>query len=512
MRRALVLAVSLMACDVALPEESILCGPGGECPSDWFCHDDGHCRPTMPADAGPRDALADALADAIADTLADAMPDPPVVFEAREILVLALNAPFDVDAVLEVGGIEVLDDGDIVMAGTFRGTLESAAGLPQVNDGRGVNAYVARVTPDDGTATLEGFGSMDPPFNLMRFQAVSVCGGQAYVVGSVQGDFSTGMQNFATDGIDFLLARLSPDGDGFSWVFAPTQPGTQAALSVACAGRDLVVGGSTTGELDFASPSHTVQGDQDGFVAMFDDNENVQWLRGVGSDATGTAGFEVISGVGAVGRTVFAGGSVTSGTDLDLWIARYDFAGADVDTPHRPVRPEFQGVLAMASDDTRACVSGRFNGELVLDLTTTFSSGFDGDAFIACYGANGMLEDAATVGSANDVRGWAVAIGNDDRYLAGTFTGDLSIGGTLLENQGDEDAFLVRYASEPGGLRITGVYHVGTRNDDRIVSVVESGNRVYAAGLVGEAVTSGTFTTEGPAAFVIELIDPRPSR
>jgi hypothetical protein len=288
-------------------------------------------------------------------------------------------------------------------------------------------------------------------------------------------------------GTDAFLARYSADGT-FKGVAQFGGIGNDAASAVVRTDAgDLVVGGDFTGTALFGSPQSPVTlfsaGDSDFFLAQLAPSLSLQWaVRGGGPGAD----YLVRNGlVVEFGGTVAAVGIFSGTADLDggpggaffvsqgstdVFFARFGIAGQYVGTGRQIGGPGSDGVSALLVDaDNNFYLSGWFSGTVDFDpgpgvaLRTAFGTGSASDAYMLSLTAFGDLRWVNTVGAVTVADG-AVAImaglaltTDGALWGVGRFYGlaDLDPGAAALPAQalGDSDQMAIRVEQGTGILR-----------------------------------------------------------
>jgi hypothetical protein len=233
---------------------------------------------------------------------------------------------------------------------------------------------------------------------------------------------------------DAFVAKYSGTG-ALMWV---RQLGTSAddlAHGVAAdASGNVYVAGVTGGALQ----GNASAGAQDVFLAKYDANGALLWMRQWGSPGDDVAQDVEVDGTGAIGMSGTTTGALAS-THLggqDAFVARWTSAG---------VR-SWARQLGTAADDTGYGVAADTNGTLYLAgasagaLATGYAGGHD--AYLARYSPDGVREWVRMLGSPSD----EVALGAAMRGGSGVYV----VGGTMgtlpgETSAGGKDIFLSRF-------------------------------------------------------------------
>lgn len=400
--------------------------PDPECPGGYRYSDQdiGDGLSGMCVDANPIDAGVDVPTDT---------PDadlPAVDWATRH------GGPTD-DRGLSIA---VAPNGDLVMAGTFTGTM-NLGGAPMGSAG-GADAWVARYSAA-GTfrwsTKLGGIGA-----DLAAGVAVDP-NGDVYVVGSFVGpvDFGGGSRSNARGG---YLVKLAGATGAYVWdrVFG-TSVADNAIAVAAVDANTVAIGGRFTGTVDFGggNRSATPAGGFDSFVAAYNTSTGASvWsnaLTTTGNDgdfgALVAVGGDVYVTASYFGTATLGGASLVS-MGQDIFVARYAGAtGAHV-WSIRAGGADSEFSRAIASDGTHVFVGGMFLATTNLGgANMTVAGGFD--AFVASYNiADGTHAWSQRYGGANTDIAVSLAA-NASRLAVGiSFAGPMTLGTQMLTPNG----------------------------------------------------------------------------
>ena len=400
--------------------------PDPECPGGYRYSDQdigdglsGMCIGSMPIDAG-----------------IDAPPDTPDADLPAVDWATRHGGPSD-DRGL---AIAVAPNGDLVMAGTFTGTMN--LGGAAISSAGGADGWVARYSAA-GTfrwsTKLGGIGA-----DLATGVAVDA-NGDVYVVGSFVGpvDFGGGSRANARGG---YLVKLASATGAYVWdrVFGSTT--VDNAISVAAVDANTVaIGGRFTGTIDFGNGnrSATPAGGFDSFVAAYSTATGASvWsnaLTTTGNDGDFgsliAVGGDVYVTASYFGTATLGGASLVS-AGQDIFVARYTgTTGAHV-WSIRQGGSNSEYSKSMASDGTHVFVGGMFLATTNLGGTNmTTAGGFD--AFVASYNiADGTYAWSQRYGGANTESAVSLAA-NTNRLAVGiSFDGPVTLGTQVLTPNG----------------------------------------------------------------------------
>ncbi len=243
----------------------------------------------------------------------------------------------------------------------------------------------------------------------------------------------------------------------------------------------------------------TPLGDNDLFIASYDFNGNLQWARtdgyyyneksrGITCDNSGNV---VVCGY-YKDTTMFNGTKIPSKGEEDMFVAKYDANGTILWMRNAggPGRDEGKSVVCDASGNVYVC--GMYSDGAVFGTTTytvantPFGKYFDG--YIAKYDPNGnLLWVKSIVGDYDDVA-WSITKDNAGKiYISGEFSGAKF--GTVDEwPNGMQDMFVACY-DQNGNYQW--VSHGGGLTADRSRGITCDGTTIFATGQFGLNATFG---------------------
>lgn len=393
-----------------------------------------------------------------------------------------------------VAGAGVTTSGDVVLLGTFAGTLRIGTGVSLAAAGAR-DLFVARLDGRGRPRWARSFGAAGA--TLEAFD-LAVDGDDVWLVGSTQGTVDFDGIQLVGGGRDALVVHLAGDG---AVVTAERfgGAGVERAKGIALLGGGaFAVGGSFTDVLERGGVTHAQSdgaADTDGFVMVVDAAGDVVWVAAL-EDAGAEVLQEVVdvsASLGTVaaaaridGAAAWAGaavlhvagreGAVGSFAALDGTIAFIaQVTGVGIDAVHGvavasdgvAVAGEHAGAATITGDGGQACALGALSG----------TAGADG--LIAKLGDDGCPLWAHSVHGPGADRVHTIALGPAGDYaIAGHFTGTLSLGVTpVLDSTTIDDGFVMS-VSAAGALSWARRFGGAVR----VSSVVLDDTRVVVAG------------------------------
>lgn len=329
--------------------------------------------------------------------------------------------------------------------------------------------------------------------------------GNTYVTGKFQGTASFQTQNLTSyGGDDIFLAKYNNAGN-LSWI-------RQAGGSLNDVGRSLTLDSLgniyLTGSFEvmawFGSTQITANGGSDIFVAKYNNNGTLQWVKNFGGffDDHGNAiastegGYTWVAG-SIQGITSFGNNPVISNGGDDAFILKLNPEGNVqwVKNAGGTSEDMAYGLALDVAED--ATIVGRFQSTASFGTTVLTSSG-NNDIFIAKYSPIGNLKWARRAGgTGNDLARAARTDYSQNIYLVGSFEGNATFGTLNMTSNGLKDAFVAKYdkGGNPLWIRKIG----GSDIDNAKALDVDALSNVYVAGAFRHNMTLGdkTLTSAG---------------
>lgn len=340
--------------------------------------------------------------------------------------------------------------------------------------------------------------------------------GDRYVSGTFEGVASFGTVTITSlGGKDFFLVKYSPQGD-VVWARRGGTNGANdhgAAVAVAPDGS-IYATGTFSGNATFDGGTNPdilliAFGDFDAFLAKYDSNGNVQWVRqagGVDQDrghhlAVDTEGSIYLAGSFS-GTGTFSGETLMSAGGTDAFLAKYAPDGTVV-WVRRGGSSQDDAAFGVAVDDSGAAhLSGSFEGTAQFGSLSLQSAG-GSDVFVVQHTPSGEPAWATRIGGQGDdfTRGGGIGLKpNGTVFVHGAFASTVTIGEDVLTSASPSDIFLAKL--NPEGEALWG------RRGGGDVGNAPGALSVFGEGilLTGYVEGTGTFadtpiTTQGRDAF-----------
>jgi len=328
--------------------------------------------------------------------------------------------------------------------------------------------------------------------NLFGF-AVSPSG-IAHAVGQFQSTAQFGTNTLMAAGpsfSDIFVAKYDRSG---SVIWVRQAGGTNEDYASAVAVNelgDVYLTGAFRSVATFGETNATSNGIEDIFLAKYDSEGNLKWLRNAGGSghdfgtAITTRGTDGCYVTGVFQSTVsFPGTNLTSQGVYDVFLAKYDAAGNLLWVRSVGGNAEERSLGVATDEADNAIITGYFASAFANfgDLSLTNQNPPYSDAFLAKYDSVGHVLWVRRIGSDDSERGVAVtASGDGEIWVAGTFaSSNIVLASVTLTNRGNRDVFLIRCSPTGGVLwaREAG----GIADDSPEALVLDSGGNCYLAG------------------------------
>ncbi|MFN8347585.1 MAG: hypothetical protein U0X91_21455 [Spirosomataceae bacterium] len=234
---------------------------------------------------------------------------------------------------------------------------------------------------------------------------------------------------------------------------------------------------------DFGSGSLTSQGGNDIFLAKYDQNGTLLWVRTAGSpgDDLGKAiAFDASNNVyltGYFSGTVSAWG-INSAGGKDIFIATYNSNGTFL-SASRAGGPTDDEAKDINLTNGFGVIGGYFTGTAGFGANNYTSNGGT-DMFLATFNSSGIIQKTLTAGGlGDDIINGIFSFGNNGIFLTGSFSDILTLpalptGTMSVSSAGGKDMFLAKlvpdYANN-NDLKVRMLTRGGGPNDDEGIKV-----------------------------------------
>jgi hypothetical protein len=284
--------------------------------------------------------------------------------------------------------------------------------------------------------------------------------GNVYICGDYEDTckFSAGTTLYCSGVRDIFVAKYDANGN-FVWARKAGGSGRDEALAIKCdATGNCYVTGMFSDNCMFGSTNYTTTspGFLDGFLAKYDTNGNLVWMKPVGGsyDEVGwsvtmdNAGMIYISGeFNATGN--FGTTQIYTNGNADAFVAKYDAAG-NVVWAKGAGGPLIDRARGIGTDGTNVFITGQFGS--TANFGTNVVAADSSDIFFASLSSGGTFMNALSVGGTPDAvesLGYesGVAITGDasgNVYATGGILDGGIFGTTTLSKWDRTDAFVTK--------------------------------------------------------------------
>ena len=411
-------------------------------------------------------------------------------------------------------GVAVDGQGDVVIGGSFSGSVDFGKGTTRASGGP--DGFVAEYSGVGGQAQwFVDIGGAGAITNVNAVAADSA--GGVYVAGSFTSAVSFPGGSLTSAGSsDAFLMKFDANG-AYVWSVKIGGTGADAAYGVDVdVNGNVVLTGYFSGTADFGG-TRLVSSSASGFVAKYSPGGQYLWGKALGGSgwAVGTSISATVNGqIAVTGRfsssVDFGGGTLSSAGGTDIFLAMYDTNGTH----------QWSRALGAAGSDNGTGVATDGSGNPV--ITGTFYNNVDfgsgqqlpgasdrASIFVAKYTAGGSylwaksFTDVTTpVGYSADAVANGVAVdGSGNIALTGGLTGNVNFGGGLLSGS-SKDIFMAEFDAA-GGYRWAQRF-VASFPDAGYGVNVDSNANVLITGTFQQAVNfgGGTLSPGSANAFV----------
>jgi hypothetical protein len=431
--------------------------PDTTCPAGWRWSDygtgdglSGECVEDSPPDAGIADAAVSDARNPDA-SLPDATPPPDGNPGALE-WARAWGASEDD----RVADLVLLADNSVVATGSFAGSV--SFGGASLTSAGGADAFLVKLAPDGGHVWSLRWGSA----NLDRGAAVAAdAAGNVYVAGAFVGTVDIdGQQLTAAGSMDGFLAKFDTTTGRRVWAIRLGGVNQEFVEDVAVAGDGVAVVGTFATSTNVGGSEIMGRGVYDVFVAKYLDASGAHaWSRGFGGagidegHTIAVAGSDVIV-AGEFQQSVNFGGPqplTSANNSTDVFVARYAGDNGAYAWAFRHGGTSADEAMDVTVADGALYMSGKFNPPASFGGAVFESEGFE-DGFVAKYdAATGSHTWSKAFGGGAQAHGRKVVVAGGALWLAGTYTGTVSIGSSTF-TCAKMDFVLARLAPTTGNV------------------------------------------------------------
>ncbi|MFT5683551.1 MAG: hypothetical protein ACI8RZ_004483 [Myxococcota bacterium] len=390
--------------------------------------------------------------------------------------------------------------GYLLLGGNFTGEIDFHPYDDHVEESAAANGDIFLTSFEStGAYRWTWVGSSDDSITLNAMATDS--DGNILIAGSFSGtaDFDYGPGEYpvtATGGTDAFVARLSGAGE-ILWVSTFGGKADDSALTVAggSSGRAYVAG-SFSESVTFIDKDGevTASGNTDAWMMQLGASGDASWTATFGGKGATAMGLSITSDsgndvtlAGAYSGSIALDSETTTASGDGIFLAEHDLEGTQTWSLSLPGALSVGALVTDSSDGL--LLGGTLSGSADFDSssdseTTLTASGTDG--FLCWLDSSGSFTDAALYGGSSDDTIDALALDpSDDIYVAGTFSGTMTVETHSETASGGQDVFALRLSSV-GAL--DWMMRIGNGTDDGTAGVAtDADNRGWLAGSFTDA-------------------------
>jgi hypothetical protein len=356
--------------------------------------------------------------------------------------------------------------GRVYVYGGYNSSLISLPPYSYGNPGSGTNnVYLACIDGSGVSQWLYGYGGAGTEYSGTCAYSNSLS--SVYIIGTYYDPTltigSTTLSNTSVSGkAEVFIAKFSNAGT-FQWARSTGSSACDdygGAIAVDPAGNPcfngVFAGPVVTATTTIGTTSLVSYGNQDVFLAKYNNAGSFQWAKNIGSSSGGDFnGGIAVDASNNIYIDGYYGGSMTVGTFTlpftgyyDGFVAKFNTAGI-AQWANRITGLDAEYCYDIAVDaNANAYVTGAYAGTVVTAGTFTIANSVPGpntDVFVAKYNTGGTIQWISSGGgSAND---WGYGISSDavgNVYATGYISGSTTFGPTALNSVGNSDMFLAK--------------------------------------------------------------------
>lgn len=259
---------------------------------------------------------------------------------------------------------------------------------------------------------------------------------------------------------------------------------------------NIYIAGYFNDTITFGATTLASEGGSDGFIMKQDPNGNVLWAKGMGGVNDSYAQSIHVDGIGNVYTAGFFNGSVdfeghilTSEGQNDLFIAKYDSDGGMIWVRQSGGTGYDEAISVTTDASGNVYTTGHFENIVVFGSHTLTSTG-NRDGFIAKYDSDGNIVWVKQLGGSDGTHNThSVGVDIDihgNVYITGMFNGTISFGSYTYNTFGGIDGFVAGYNTD--GDILWAKQFGGTEQDRGLeIHIDVNGNILVAGEFIGTA-------------------------
>ena len=309
--------------------------------------------------------------------------------------------------------------------------------------------FIAKYDTDGNLLWVQQAGGIDNEESTGITTDVS---GNVFITGSFQGTAIFGTDSLTASGFvgDIFIAKYNTDGN-LLWVQQAGGTGSDESSGISTdISGNVFITGDFRGTATFGTDTLTSFGSSDIFIAKYNTDGNILWVQqagGIDADGGHDISTDIFGNVFITGSftntATFDTQTLTSFGGHDIFIAKYDADGNILWVRQARVDGKFDSVNGLTTDASgNAFITGFFERTATFGTDTLTSFGFY-DIFITKYDTDGNFSWVRQAGGMDADRGHDISTDiSGNVFIIGDFDGIATFGTqplTNFENVGDDD-------------------------------------------------------------------------
>lgn len=328
--------------------------------------------------------------------------------------------------------------------------------------------------------------------------SITDASGSTFVTGAFLGTATFGGTNVTSDGLDDgFVAKYNPDLS-LAWVRRFGGASHDAGYDVALdADGNVYVVGVISATATFGALTPISPASSDAFVTKLNGSGTFQWVKSFGDYGSSIAiqGDYVYTTGSFSGTSSFGGIMLTSAGDKDIFLAKQDRSNGNVTNAYKFGGTFDDSGQAIALDVSgNIYIGGSFFGSITLGTTTLNAAGM-WDGFLVKVDASAAPQWAKQYGGALEDNVYSIGIdAAGNGYAAGYFTSTANMAGTSVTASGNSDAFVAKFPTSTGVPEF--VKKAGGNNYEEVrgMALNATGSLIYLTGHIASATAFGDFS------------------
>lgn len=357
------------------------------------------------------------------------------------------------DSLDQIGtGVAIDHQNNVIVVGNFVGNADFGGGV--LKSAGSNDVFIAKYGADGTFQWAKRFGStyedwvasvaIDKSNNIL-------------IAGYFEGSTNFGGLGITNQGgQDVFVAKYGPDGVHL-WSKGFGDTGNEEAITVAVDGLDnVIVSGTFDSSVSFGGTKLTTNGGKDTFLLKLTSAGMHAWSSGYGGTMADQAAGLAVDGSGNIflsatftGMSNFGGLTLSSKGGSDVVLAKYSTNGTHLwSSRYGDTGTDASGAIATDSSGNVISV-GSFQGTVNFGGSDLMSMGAPSDVFFAKYSPSGSHIWSKRLGGTKAERAYSVSVDRSDNiFIAGSFDGTASFGGSDLQTAGVDDMWIGKFSSD----------------------------------------------------------------